>query len=226
MSEYSSKKGGSMIREYGEALLTAVILAVIIRTFVLQAYTIPSGSMLQTVQIGDYVLVNKFVYGVKIPFTDKYLFRGSDPQIGDIIVFKYPKDPDTDFIKRVVGLPGDVVEMRNKQFYRNGEPVKEDYIQQLYPNVIGRLDNVGPFTVPEDSYFVMGDNRDNSDDSRVPTFTARPGASTGRGMPTPIRRASAVWANSFSSAFSPECFPVTAFFRRDGCFFPSGTFRF
>lgn len=166
MSEYSSKKGSSIIRDYGEALLTAVILAVIIRTFVLQAYTIPSGSMLQTVQIGDYVLVNKFVYGVKIPFTDKYLFRGSDPQIGDIIVFKYPKDPDTDFIKRVVGLPGDVVEMRNKQFYRNGEPVKEDYIQQLYPNVIGRLDNVGPFTVPEDSYFVMGDNRDNSDDSR------------------------------------------------------------
>ena len=167
MSENSSKKGRSLFRDYGEALLTAVILALVIRTFFLQAYTIPSGSMLQTVQIGDYVLVNKFVYGVKIPFTDKYLFRGADPEIGDIIVFKYPRDPGTDYIKRVVGLPGDVIEMRNKQFYRNGEPVKEDYIQQLYPNVIGRLDNVGPITVPEDSYFVMGDNRDNSEDSRV-----------------------------------------------------------
>ena len=156
-----------MFRDYGEALLTAVVLALVIRTFFLQAYTIPSGSMLQTVQIGDYVLVNKFVYGVKIPFTDKYLFRGEDPQIGDIIVFKYPRDPSTDYIKRVVGLPGDVIEMRNKQFYRNGEPVKEDYIQQLYPNVIGRLDNIGPVTVPPDSYFVMGDNRDNSEDSRA-----------------------------------------------------------
>ena len=82
-------------------------------------------------------------------------------------MFKYPRDPGTDYIKRVVGLPGDVIEMRNKQLYRNGEPVKEDYIQQLYPDVIGRLDNTGPTTVPPDSYFVMGDNRDNSEDSRV-----------------------------------------------------------
>ena len=167
MSEISGKKESSLMRDYGQALLTAVILAVILRTFFLQAYTIPSGSMLQTVQIGDYLLVNKIVYGMKIPFTDKYLFRGADPEIGDIIVFKYPRDPGTDYIKRVVGLPGDVIEMRNKQLYRNGEPVKEDYIQQLYPDVIGRLDNTGPTTVPPDSYFVMGDNRDNSEDSRV-----------------------------------------------------------
>ena len=162
-----------MFREYCEALLTAVVLALVIRTFFLQAYTIPSGSMLQTVQIGDYVLVNKFVYGVKIPFTDKYLFRGADPQIGDIIVFKYPRDPGTDYIKRVVGLPGDVIEMRDKQFYRNGQPVKEDYIQQLYPKVIGRLDNIGPVTVPEGHYFMMGDNRDNSQDSRFWGFVSR-----------------------------------------------------
>ena len=167
MSEISGKKESSLMRDYGQALLTAVILAVILRTFFLQAYTIPSGSMLQTVQIGDYLLVNKLVYGMKIPFTDKYLFRGADHEIGDIIVFKYPRDPGTDYIKRVVGLPGDVIEMRNKQLYRNGEPVKEDYIQQLYPDVIGRLDNTGPTTVPPDSYFVMGDNRDNSEDSRV-----------------------------------------------------------
>jgi signal peptidase I len=165
--EKSDKKGKSMLRDYGEALLTALVLALIIRTFFLQAYTIPSGSMLQTLQIGDYVLVNKFLYGIKIPFTDTYLFRGEDPQRGDIIVFRYPEDPDIDFIKRIVGVPGDVVEMRNKQFYRNGEAVKEDYIQQLYPDTVTRLDNMPPFTVPADSYFVMGDNRDNSLDSRA-----------------------------------------------------------
>ena len=162
-----------MLRDYGEALLTALVLALVIRTFLLQAFTIPSGSMLQTVQIGDYVLVNKFIYGVKIPFTDRYVFRGSDPELGDIIVFKYPKDPSVDYIKRVVGRPGDVVEMRNKQFYRNGEPVQENYIQQLYPHVIGRLDNMPPVTVPADSYFVMGDNRDNSEDSRAWGFVPR-----------------------------------------------------
>ena len=167
MSEISSKNTAPMLKEFGGALLWALVLAIIFRTFLVQAYTIPSGSMLQTVQIGDYILVNKFLYGVKIPFTDNYLFRGADPEIGDIIVFKYPVDPSTDYIKRVVGLPGDVIEMRNKQFYRNGQPVKEAYIQQLYPNNIGRLDNVGPITVPADSYFVMGDNRDNSEDSRA-----------------------------------------------------------
>ena len=130
----SKKK--SVFREYAEALLWALGLALIIRTLFLQAFTIPSGSMLQTVQIGD------------------------------IIVFKYPKDTSIDYIKRVVGVPGDVVEMRNKQFYRNGQPVKEDYIQQLHPGHIGPLDNTRPVTVPPDYFFVMGDNRDNSLDSR------------------------------------------------------------
>lgn len=173
MTEKKEKKHRSTVKEYAQALITAVILALVFRTFIVQAFTIPSGSMLQTVQIGDYLLVNKFAYGVKIPFTDRYLYRGDDPQIGDIIVFKYPRDPSVDYIKRVVGVPGDVVEMRNKQFYRNGQPVHEDYIQQLYPHVIGRLDNVGPLTVPEDSYFVMGDNRDNSEDSRAWGFVPR-----------------------------------------------------
>ncbi len=172
MTEKTGKKGGP-VKEYAQALLTAVILALVVRTFIVQAFTIPSGSMLQTVQIGDYLLVNKFAYGVKLPFSDTYLYVRDDPQIGDIIVFKYPRDPSIDYIKRVVGVPGDVVEMRNKQFYRNGQPVHEDYIQQLYPHTIGRLDNVGPLTVPADSYFVMGDNRDNSEDSRAWGFVPR-----------------------------------------------------
>ena len=113
------------LKEYFNALFSALLLALVLRTFVVQAFTIPSGSMLQTVQIGDYLLVNKFAYGVKIPFTDTFLFRRDAPEIGDIIVFKYPRDPKVDYIKRVVGRPGDVVEMRNKQFYRNGEPVQK-----------------------------------------------------------------------------------------------------
>ena len=129
MSELSEIKKGSALREYAEALVWALALALVIRTFVVQSFTIPSGSMLQTIQIGDYLLVNKFVYGVKIPFTNKYLFRGEDPKVGDIIVFEYPRDPDTDYIKRVVGVPGDVLEMKDKKLYRNGQPVQEDYVQ-------------------------------------------------------------------------------------------------
>ena len=171
MSEPAGKNVLSSLREYGEALLWALAFALIIRAFLVQAYTIPSGSMLQTVQIGDFVLVNKFVYGVKIPFTDSYLFRGSDPERGDIIVFKYPKDTDTDYIKRIVGLPGDVLQMKNKKLYRNGEPVQEDYIQQTAAWTA--YDNFGPIKVPADSYFVLGDNRDNSLDSRDWGFVPR-----------------------------------------------------
>jgi len=157
----------SMIREYGEALLVALLLALVIRTFLIQAFTIPSGSMLQTLQIGDYLLVNKFLYGVKNPFNDEYLFEGQDPAIGDIVVFKYPVNPSIDYIKRIVGLPGDVIEVRDKQLYRNGQPVTEAYIQHLLEGIPGRLDNMPAMTVPEGEYFVMGDNRDNSEDSRA-----------------------------------------------------------
>lgn len=162
-----SEDSKSSIVDFIEALAVALVLALAIRAFLFQAFTIPSGSMLNTIQIGDYLLVNKFLYGVKIPFTDKYLFRGEDPQRGDIIVFKFPGDESVDYIKRIVGVPGDVIEVKNKQLYRNGEAVKESYIQHTHPNFIGRLDNVGPVTVPEDEYFVMGDNRDNSEDSRA-----------------------------------------------------------
>ena len=163
----TEKKKKSVLREYTEALLWALVLAFLIRTFGFQAFTIPSSSMEKTLLIGDYLLVNKSSYGVKIPFTDKYMAEFDGPELGDIVVFRYPVNPKDDYVKRVVGLPGDVIEMRNKQLYRNGEAVHEDYIQQLRPNMIGDLDNIGPITVPEGQYFTMGDNRDNSSDSRV-----------------------------------------------------------
>lgn len=157
----------SLLREYAEALLVALVLALIIRTFIVQAFKIPSESMLQTLQVGDHLLVNKFIYGVKWPFTNNYIVRGADPERGDIVVFEYPRNPSLDYIKRIVGVPGDVVEMRNKQFYRNGQPVKEAYIRNIDGNRMEpERDNMPPLTVPPDHYFVMGDNRDNSQDSR------------------------------------------------------------
>ena len=142
MSEQSSKSLLASIREYAEALLCAGALALIIRAFFMQAFTIPSGSMLDTILIGDYVLVNKMSYGVKIPFTDTYMFRTGEPEHGDIIVFKYPRDTKVDYIKRVVGVPGDVLEMRNEKFYRNGQLVQEDYAHYTTP--FSRYDNFGP----------------------------------------------------------------------------------
>lgn len=116
-------------REYGEALLVALLLALVIRTFVVQAFKIPSESMLQTLLVGDHLLASKFSYGVKVPFTNYYVYKGSDPQRGEIIIFEYPNDPSVDYIKRIVGVPGDIIEVRNKQLYRNGEAVKESYIR-------------------------------------------------------------------------------------------------
>ena len=113
----SSKK--SLIREYGEALLVALVLAFVIRTFVVQAYKIPSESMVETLLVGDHLLASKFAYGIKIPFTHSYIYRGDDPAYGDIIIFEYPNDPSVDYIKRVIGLPGDVITVRDKRLYRN-----------------------------------------------------------------------------------------------------------
>jgi len=156
----------TLLKEYAEALIIALILALFIRTFVIQAFKIPSGSMLQTLQIGDHLLVNKFRYGIHMPFMDRYIFEFDGPDFQDIIVFEFPEDPSKDFIKRVVGKPGDVIEIRDKRFYRNGEPVSEEYIQHTDGRVVDRRDDFGPYTVPEGSYFVLGDNRDESYDSR------------------------------------------------------------
>ncbi len=167
----------SKLREYAEAIVIAVLLALFIRTYIVQAYKIPSGSMLETLQIGDHLLVNKFLFGIRLPFTDKQVLAVRDPQRGDVIVFKYPEDESKDFIKRIIGVPGDTVEVIDKTVYLNGEPFiipAEQHLDPLtYPAELQPRDNLGPVTVPPDSYFVMGDNRDHSLDSRFWGFVKR-----------------------------------------------------
>lgn len=153
--------------EYVEAIFWAGCMAILLTTFVIQAFKIPSGSMLETLQIGDHLLVNKFLYGIKNPFTDRYLIKGLDPQVGDVIVFRYPKDPSVDYIKRIVGIPGDTLEMQEKILYRNGERVVEPYVRHSQPDTIIPIrDTWGPLKIPPGNYFVLGDNRDDSLDSR------------------------------------------------------------
>ena len=163
-------KPKSKLREYIEAILLAVVIAFFIRTFVIQAYKIPSGSMKPTLQIGDHILVSKFNYGVKIPFLRSTLIPIGTPKRGDILVFIYPEDRSKDFIKRVIGLPGDTIEIRNKKIFLNSLPLNDThgvYVDNLIiPGSVQPRDNFGPVTVPEDSIFVMGDNRDESYDSR------------------------------------------------------------
>ncbi len=158
------------IRENVEVILVAVLLALFIRAFIVQAFKIPSGSMKQTLQIGDHIFVNKFIYGVKIPFVNKTLIPLTDPKRGDIVVFEFPEDPDKDFIKRVVGLPGDVVHIVNKKVYVNGKILDDAHTIYMDPHIlpprVQPRDNFGPVSVPPDSLFVMGDNRDQSYDSR------------------------------------------------------------
>jgi len=164
------QKKKSVFREYAEAIVVAILLALFIRTFVVQAFKIPSGSMLPTLLIGDHLLVNKFIYGIKVPFTGKLLVPIKEPKAGDIIVFRYPKDRSIDYIKRVVGEPGDTIQLKNKKLYINGKRVDDPHAHftstSVMPASMSPKDNFGPITVPEGKYFVMGDNRDNSSDSR------------------------------------------------------------
>lgn len=159
-----------IIWEYAKAIITALILAMLIRTYIIQAFKIPSGSMIPTLLVGDHILVNKFLYGTKIPFSGKRVFMFKKPERGDIIVFKYPENPDKDFIKRVVAAEGDVIESKNKMIHVNGNKVNEPYAQHtdssMRPMGIEPRDNFGPVIVPKNKYFVMGDNRDQSYDSR------------------------------------------------------------
>jgi signal peptidase I len=159
---------GGVIREWVQSIVIAVIIALLIRTFIVQAFKIPSGSMEPTLLVGDHLLVNKFVYGLQVPFTEKKLFVFRQPERGDIIVFRYPVDGRKDFIKRVVGLPGETIEIRQKKVYINGEPYHNPHAVFRDPQVLDQVprDNFGPVTVPPDSVFVMGDNRDRSYDSR------------------------------------------------------------
>ncbi|MBU0675586.1 MAG: signal peptidase I [Proteobacteria bacterium] len=168
-SQTTTKKK-SKLRELVESIAWALILALFIRTCVVQAFKIPSGSMEDTLLVGDHLLVNKFLYGIKLPFTNKRLLKVRDPQRGDVIVFEFPKAPATDFIKRVIGVPGDEIAVRDKQVYVNGALYHNPHeIHKESDSQSGKQsprDNFGPVRVPAHSYFVMGDNRDRSYDSR------------------------------------------------------------
>ncbi len=158
------------LREYVEAFLVALLIALVVRTLVIQAFKIPSGSMENTLLVGDHIFVNKFLYGYHIPYTKGRVLEFRQPKEGDIIVFEFPEDPSKDFIKRVVGTPGDTVEIRNKTVYVNGRPLHEKYVRYADgPAAEGfpaARDNLSPVKVPPNKLFVMGDNRDRSYDSR------------------------------------------------------------
>ena len=162
----------SVVREYFESLVIAVILALFVRTWVFQAFKIPTGSMENNLLIGDHLLVNKFVFGPTASL-DRKALPVRDIARGDIVVFKYPEDPERDFIKRVIGLPGETLELRHKKIFINGAALEEPYVHYLLPprpdgemTAFDKRETYGPVTVPEGHLFVMGDNRDNSQDSR------------------------------------------------------------
>jgi signal peptidase I len=160
----------NIVKEYAETIIIAILIALFIRTFLVQAFKIPSGSMKETLLIGDHILVNKFLYGIKIPFLRKTIVPISDPEQGDVIVFIYPIDRSKDFIKRVIAVAGDTIEIKDKKIfinsslYNDGHGVYTDNL--IFPRAMQPRDNFGPVTVPEGSLFVMGDNRDQSLDSR------------------------------------------------------------
>jgi signal peptidase I len=164
------RKMKSKIQEYIEAIIIAILIAVFIRTFIIQAFKIPSRSMVPTLVVGDHLLVNKFLYGVKIPYFRKTIIPVTNPERGDIVVFIYPNDRSKDFIKRVIGISGDTIEIRNKKIFLNGKEYTDSFgiysDSVIYPGTMQPRDNFGPVTVPAESLFVMGDNRDESADSR------------------------------------------------------------
>ena len=170
----------STAREYFESIVIAVILALFVRTWVVQAFKIPTGSMEQNLLIGDHLLVNKFVFGPTATGLERAVLPVSAIRRGDVVVFKYPEEPERDFIKRVIGLPGETIELRDKRVYVDGAALDEPYVFFLQPpGEAGGLSafdprvQYGPVTVPADSYFMMGDNRDNSQDSRYWGFLPR-----------------------------------------------------
>jgi signal peptidase I len=170
----------STLREYFESIVIAVILALFVRTWVVQAFKIPTGSMENNLLIGDHLLVNKFIFAPEGSAVLDAVLPTRDIRRGDVIVFKYPEDPERDFIKRVIGLPGETVELRNKKVYINGQGIDEPYVHFLEAASAGQevtsfdvRERYGPVTVPPEQYFVMGDNRDNSQDSRYWGFLPR-----------------------------------------------------
>ena len=165
----------SVVREYFETIVIAVVLALFMRTFVVQAFKIPTGSMEPNLLIGDHLLVNKFVFAPTLSGAERALLPVTALRRGDIVVFKFPEDPERDFIKRVIGLSGETIELRDHRILVNGRAIEEPYAHYLpRPQGLGGgemtsddvRDRYGPVVVPAGSIFVMGDNRDNSQDSR------------------------------------------------------------
>ena len=157
----------SVFREYADSLIIAVILALFVRTWVFQAFQIPTGSMENNLLIGDHLIVNKLIYAPGAGGTERAVLPARDVRRGDIIVFKYPVDPERDFIKRVIGLPGERLEWKDRKIYINDQLLDEPYIHfKDRPGDDPRFHNYGPVTVPAGQYFMMGDNRNNSEDSR------------------------------------------------------------
>ncbi len=179
MTTASFKK--SVVREYFESIVIAVILALFVRTWVVQAFKIPTGSMENNLLIGDHLLVNKFIFGPTPLAIGRAVLPVRPVHRGDILVFKYPEEPDRDVIKRVIGLPGEKIELKHKKIYINDQPLEEPYVHFLTPpssdyqevTSYDLREQFGPVTVPADKYFVMGDNRDNSQDSRYWGFLPR-----------------------------------------------------
>jgi len=163
-------KEKSKIREFIEGIIAAVLIALLITTFIVKMYKIPSRSMVPTLLVGDQLVVNKFIYGIKIPYFRNTILPITDPQRGDIVVFIYPQDRSLDFIKRVIGIGGDTIEIQDKKIFINGKLFTDNVgiysDKMIYPRPLQPRDNFGPVTVPNGSLFVMGDNRDESMDSR------------------------------------------------------------
>ena len=186
VDEETGKPKEPILVEYARFLFPVVLIVLLLRGFVAEPFRIPSGSMLSTLEIGDFILVNKFAYGIRPPVWNQKIIELSDPERGDVIVFRYPENPSIDYIKRVVGVPGDEIAYYNKVLYINGKRIEQEPLgvyQAGFPNLkrfkeqLGDVEHdilvnvmypAGDFvvTVPDNSYFVLGDNRDNSRDSR------------------------------------------------------------
>src|SRR5262245_49720232 len=169
----------SLLRDYFETIVTCVIFVLFARTFVFQQSKIPTGSMIPTLLIGDYIMVNKFIYAPPtaapiVASIERAVFPMRDIRRGDIVVFKFPEEPEKDYIKRVIGLPGETIEVRDRQVYIDGRPLDESYKVHRNPRGLNiDQDNYPATRIPDDSYFCMGDNRDNSRDSRSWGFVPR-----------------------------------------------------